>query len=95
MTEEQAMVLCHTVTKLPIPFVPAKIVRCAECRARVWLADSSPQDVKVVCVSCGVKLAKSEPGPHTVVITKRQAALGLNEEMAKAAFDVLKQNKSD
>jgi hypothetical protein len=44
--------VCHRVAELPIPPMPAFIVRCAHCNAQIWVVLNSPSDVRRICSRC-------------------------------------------
>lgn len=70
---EDAILLCPRVVDLPIPSTPGRIAICTGgCLERVWVANSSPQNLKVVCISCGEETLRQDPGPHQLAITPRQ-----------------------
>lgn len=66
-------IVCFRVADLPIPYVPAQIMACTECGARVWLADNSPQNVPIICDHCA-KIAIAKDGEEPMLyMTERQA----------------------
>lgn len=70
---EGAILLCNRVVDLPIPYQTGRIAICtAGCLERVWVADSSPQNLKVVCLQCGLDMLEKEPGPHQIAVTSEQ-----------------------
>lgn len=67
------MVVCQRVNDLPIPFVPAKILRCSNCKERVWLADNSPQHIPIWCMQCA-EIAIAVDGEEPMIsVTQRMA----------------------
>jgi hypothetical protein len=45
-------VVCHRVSDLPIPHVPAQIEQCRDCGKRIWVAHSSPRQPPRISWQC-------------------------------------------
>lgn len=75
--EEEAILICHRVADLPIPYAAGtiKICICTQgCLERVWVADSSPTHARPVCAQCAHELMKNDPEIKLGNPTPRQIA---------------------
>ena len=71
--EDEAILICWRVVDLPIPYVPAQIRVCTGgCLERVWVAHSSPQDVRPVCAHCAEPIIAADPDPQFQKISDAQ-----------------------
>lgn len=70
------IVVCTRVTELPIPFKPATIEHCPDCGERVWLANSSPRGVKLMCYQCiePTILAEMDKGEEVIISMTKDTA---------------------
>jgi hypothetical protein len=44
--------VCPRVADLPTPPMPVFIARCARCNTQIWVALTSPSDVRRICSQC-------------------------------------------
>lgn len=72
--EEEKVIVCATLVELPAPPVMASVKHCADCNARVWLSDSSPQDMTIICPDCFEVRCKKEPNVRIIMPTETQLA---------------------
>lgn len=70
--DDEETVVCIRVTEKPIPEVPATIVNCVDCGARIWLADSSPRGIKCKCFECVEKQMATEKEGNVLVLNAEQ-----------------------
>jgi hypothetical protein len=71
MSEEETVLLCHRVTEMPVPNARSFTDACRQCGAAIWVAYSSPGNVKRLCLQCGAKLIDANT---KLTITKEQIA---------------------
>lgn len=55
MNDDEWMI-CHRVTEIVTPSVLSRHGACALCGLPVWVADSSPQNIKLICAPCYVAI---------------------------------------
>jgi hypothetical protein len=67
------VVVCHSITDLPIPYVPAQIEHCSKCNERIWVAHTSPKKSLRICYNCALPMLM-EDDDFKIMITERQAA---------------------
>jgi hypothetical protein len=70
---DNALLVCMRVDELPTPPGPAHKSTCTECKAELWIAHTSPQDVPPYCYHCALMLAEVHPPDEIVLTTEDQA----------------------
>lgn len=56
----EKLLACRRVEGGPEPAVPSQRGLCSECAEPIWIAKSSPKDVKEICLQCFEKLDPKE-----------------------------------
>ena len=66
---EDIVAICMRCADLPAPDVPSAQHLCSRCYTPVWVADSTPQWARFVCLECA---ARSMPPDSLSIITPAQ-----------------------
>ena len=53
-SELREVLACSRIDEMPIPSTPSFNCECEQCRARVWVAHTSPIEPIRMCVACSV-----------------------------------------
>jgi len=69
-----AVLACYRIADVASPRVPSVQARCDGCDARIWVALSSPNVRRKICLQCAIEEAKAAGDDPTLLATEIQMA---------------------